>query len=149
PGEFRSGISALELGAFRSPYFGSSLDGVEAALEHAQKRSWSAMAVRRLKPADWQNAREVLKRLGRIFKPFTKAFASSKPASVHRLAELHFEAAQAIAATHANDDGSALREGEAGEWATKFFASLMDAAMPAPEIAASDYPDFYRALVAD
>ena len=149
PGEFRSGIGALELGAFRAPYFGSGLDGVEAALESAQKRSWSPMAVRRLKPADWQNAREVLQRLTRIFKPIAKAFASSKPTTLHRLAELHFEAAQSLARTGANDDGSALRQGEAGEWATKFFASLIDAATPAPEIVAVDYPDFYRTLVAD
>ena len=42
-----------------------------------------------------------------------------------------------------------LRQGEAGEWAAQFFASLIDKTMPVPDMAAGDYPDFYRTLVAE
>ena len=42
-----------------------------------------------------------------------------------------------------------MRQGEAGEWAVQFFASLIDKTMPAPDMAAADYPDFYRTLVAE
>ena len=148
-GDMRRAISALELAAFRSPYFGKGLEGVEAALEGAQSRSWRHAAVRRLKDADWQAARDLLKRLAAIFAPVEKAFASAKPASVHDLARLHFATAQALAKTSDDDDGSALRQGEAGEWAVQFFASLIDKTMPAPDMAAADYPDFYRTLVAE
>ncbi len=148
-GDMRRAISTLELAAFRSPYFGKGLVGVEAALEGAQSRSWRHAAVRRLKDADWQAARDLLQRLAAIFAPVEKAFASAKSASVHDLARLHFATAQALAKTSDRDDGSALRQGEAGEWAVQFFASLIDKAMPAPDMAAADYPDFYRTLVAD
>ena len=145
----RRAISALELTAFRSPYFGKGLEGVEAALEGAGSRSWRHTAVRRLKDADWQAARDLLKRLVAIFVPIEKAFASAKPASVHELARLHFATAQALAKMSDADDGNALRQGEAGEWAAKFFASLIDEAMPVPDMAAADYPEFYRTLVAE
>lgn len=147
--EMRRAISTLELAAFRSPYFGKGLEGVEAALEGAGSRSWRHAAVRRLKDADWQAARDLLHRLVAIFAPVEKAFASAKPASVHELARLHFSTAQALARSNDDDDGSALRQGEAGEWAALFFASLIDKTMPVPDMAAGDYPDFYRTLVAE
>ena len=40
------------------------------------------------------------------------------------------------------DDGSALRQGEAGEWAAQFFASLIDKTMPAPAMAGGRLPRF-------
>lgn len=148
-GEMRRAVSALELAAFRSPYFGKGLQGVEAALEGAKSRSWRHAAVRRLKDADWQAARDLLKRLAAIFAPIEKAFASAKPASVHELARLHFATAQALAKSNDDDDGSALRQGEAGEWAVLFFTNLIDKTMPVPGMAAGDYPDFYRTLIAE
>jgi ATP-dependent helicase/nuclease subunit B len=122
---------------------------VEAALESTQARSWNHVAVRRLKPADWQSARDLLRRLVGLFAPMAQAFAATKPSTVQELARLHFETAQALAKTDDADDGRALRQGEAGEWAAKFFASLIDKAMPNPNIAAADYPDFYRTMIAD
>jgi ATP-dependent helicase/nuclease subunit B len=148
-GDMRRATAALELAAFRSPYFGKGLGGVEAALEGAQSRSWRHAAVRRLEQADWRAARELLRRLAAAFGPMQDAFASTKPAKVHDLARLHYATAQALARTSDDDDGSALRQGDAGEWAAQFFASLIDGSMPAPEVAPADYPDFYRTLVAD
>lgn len=147
--EMRRAISTLEVAAFRSPYFGKGLEGVEAALEGAGSRSWRHAAVRRLKDADWQAARDLLHRLVAIFAPIEKVFASTKPARVHELARLHFAAAEGLAKSSDHDDGSALRQSEAGEWAVLFFTSLIDKTMPVPDMAAGDYPDFYRTLVAE
>ncbi|NJO24009.1 MAG: hypothetical protein HC868_15150 [Sphingomonadales bacterium] len=85
-GDVRRAISTLELAAFRAPYFGKGLEGVEAALEGAETKSWRPAAVRRLQDADWQAARQLLKRLAAIFVPMERAFASIKPASLHTLA---------------------------------------------------------------
>ena len=148
-GDLRRAISALELAAFRQPYFGKGLEGVEAALEGAASKSWRSAAVRRLGDADWQAARQLCTRLATIFAPLEKAFASAKPANVHVLAKLHFATAQTLAKTGDGDDGKALRQGEAGEWATQFFTNLIDKNMPAPDLVAADYPDFYRTMVAD
>jgi ATP-dependent helicase/nuclease subunit B len=147
--ELYRAISALELAAFRSPYFGKGLEGIEAALEGAASKSWRHAAVRRLKDADWRAARALVGRLHILFKPMADAFALAKPCSVHDLARLHFATAQALARTADGDDGAALRQGEAGEWAVQFFASLIDGTTAAPAIAAADYPDFYRTLVAE
>ncbi len=140
---------ALELACFRSPYLGRGLDGVEAALERARTASWRRSAVRRLDGSDWRAARDLVQRLRCAFQPMTEAFASIRPVRLQSLAAAHYAAAQGLARTGDKDDGSALRQGEAGEWATAFFASLLDDTMPAPELAAADYCDFYRALVAE
>ena len=95
--EMRSATQALELAAFRSPYFGKGLEGVEAALEKAQVQSWRHAAVSRLRSADWQAARHLVRRLAQAFAPMVKGFASPKPASLHALARLHFETAQELA----------------------------------------------------
>jgi ATP-dependent helicase/nuclease subunit B len=144
----RRGIDALEVAAFRAPYFGSGLDGVDAALEKARERDWKQAALRRLSNADWDAARALVLRLRQAFTPMAKAFASTRPTSLQVLARLHFETAQTLAKASERDDGAALRQGEAGEWAAQLFASLIDPTMPAPEMATADYPDFYRTLVA-
>ena len=145
----RSAREALELACFRTPYLGRGLDGVDAALERARTQSWRHAAVRRLGGSDWQAARDLVQRLRRAFQPMTEAFASTRAAPLQALAAAHCATAQALARTSDRDDGSALRQGEAGEWATAFFASLLDATMPAPELAAADYCEVYRALVAE
>jgi ATP-dependent helicase/nuclease subunit B len=145
----RNARAALELACLRSPCFGKGLDGVEAALERAQTQSWRHRAVRRLGGAEWRTARDLVQRLRRAFQPMTEAFASAGPASLNALAGAHYATAQNVARTSEKDDGGALRQGEAGGWATEFFASLLDPAMPAPAMPAADYCDFYRTLVAE
>jgi ATP-dependent helicase/nuclease subunit B len=145
----RNARDALELACFRAPYLGKGLDGIDAALEAAGKQSWRHPAVRRLGGSDWRAARDLVRRLRRAFQPLSQAFASPVPMRLQALARAHYAAAQELARTGEKDDGSALRQGEAGEWATAFFAGLLDEAMPAPELEATDYCDFYRALVAE
>jgi ATP-dependent helicase/nuclease subunit B len=148
-GDMRSARQALELACFRSPYFGTGLGSLEPALERAQAQSWHHACVRRFGNSDWRAARDLVRRLDRAFQPIAGAFASGKRLGLHALARLHYATAQDLARTSDGDDGSALRQGEAGEWATQLFAGLLDPDMPAPEIAAADYCDFYRTLVAD
>jgi inactivated superfamily I helicase len=95
PSELRRGLHALELAAFRAPYFGSGLDGVEAALEQAQARSWQHVAVRRLASADWDAARMLVRRLGQAFAPMARV-RRRKPAALHVWREC-FETAQTLA----------------------------------------------------
>ena len=148
PHELRRAISTLELAAFRQPYFGKGLDGVETALEGA-KTGRRPAALRSFSHSDWQAARDLVRRLTQIFTPLVQAFAAQRPVSVQDLARLHYTTGQILAQTGKDEDGSALRHGEAGEWAAQFFASLIDPSMPAPDMAPVDYPDFYRTLVAD
>jgi ATP-dependent helicase/nuclease subunit B len=145
----RSARAALELACFRSPYFGKGLEGVETALERAQTQSWRHSAARRLGGSGWSAARGLVRRLRRAFQPMLGAFQSAAPSSLGALAAAHYATAQDLARTSDKDDGGALRQGEAGEWATQFFASLIDATLPSPSLAAADYGDFYRSLVAD
>jgi ATP-dependent helicase/nuclease subunit B len=145
----RGARDALEIACFRSPSFGKGLDGVEAMLERAQAQSWRHSAARRLGGPEWRAARDLVQRLRRAFQPMVEAFASTRPAGLQALAGAHYATAQNLAQTSKKDDGSALRQGEAGEWATEFFAGLLDPAMPAPAMAAADYCDFYRTLVAE
>jgi ATP-dependent helicase/nuclease subunit B len=145
----RGARDALELACFRSAYLGKGLDGVEAALERARTQSWRHSAVRRLRGSDWGAARDLVQRLRRAFQPMVEALASTAPLGLHALAGVHYATAQDLARASERDDGSALRQGEAGEWAAQFFASLLDRTMPAPDMAAADYCDFYRTLVAE
>jgi ATP-dependent helicase/nuclease subunit B len=145
----RSARDALELACFRVPYLGKGLEGIDAALERAQTQSWCHPAVRRLGGSDWRAGRNLVQRLRRAFQPLNEAFASAMPTRLHALAGAHYAAAQELARAGDKDDGSALRQGEAGEWATAFFAGLLDETMPTPELPAADYCDFYRALVAE
>ncbi len=147
--DLRRGARALELAVCRAPYFGHDIEGIAAALARAQGDMRDGArrhrAVRRLRPEDWQAAHDVLQRLGKALRPMQVLFAPSAPTSLHTLAKAHAEAAEALAAT---GEGSPLWNGEAGEAAALLFTSLMDAAMPAPEIEAADYPELYHSLIA-
>jgi ATP-dependent helicase/nuclease subunit B len=64
------------------------------------------------------------------------------------LAAAHIEVAEALARPADEGQPSLLWQGEAGEAAAKLFAGLMDEAMPAPLLSATDYSEFYRCLIA-
>ena len=149
PEEMRRGREALELACFRAPYFGKGLDGVEAALEGAGKQGWRPAAVRRLGGDDWVAARALLRRLRRAFEPLVEALGGAEPRSLHDLADLHYTTAARLAKTGDRDDGSLLRQGDAGERAAELFVKLIDPNVPAFPLAGADYPDFYRTLVAE
>ena len=147
--EMRRGREALELACFRAPYFGKGVDGVEAALEGAGKQGWRPAALRRLGSDDWRAARTLLRRLQRAYAPLVEALGASEPLPLRTLADVHYTTAAHLAATGERDDGSPLRQGDAGERAAELFVKLMDPGLPALPLAGADYPDFYRTLVAE
>jgi ATP-dependent helicase/nuclease subunit B len=146
------GLRALELAAFRAPYIGHGLDGVASAFERAQADLRESRrrhrAVRRLAPDDWQAARKLMRALERALRPLEALFQSQRSTALHTIARAHVHAAEALAGMDDGDLG-ALWQGEAGEAASRLFAGLIDASVPAPDMTAADYPEFYRSLVAD
>jgi ATP-dependent helicase/nuclease subunit B len=151
--ELRRGREALELACFRAPYLGKGLDGVNAALEGGGKQGWRGGmrpgAVRRLGGDDWRAARAILRRLKRAFEPLVEAVGTPQPLPLRTLADAHYASAARLAETGERDDGSPLRQGDAGERAAELFVKLIDPAMPALAVDGADYPDFYRTLVAE
>jgi ATP-dependent helicase/nuclease subunit B len=147
--DVRRGARTLELMVFRAPYFGKGLDGIAAALDAVETDiSFGRRrhpAVRRLQRVDMEAARKLVAQLVAAFAPLTKLFASSaKRSSLRDLARAHVETATALAA-----GADQLWRGSEGEWAAKFFASLLAEGMTAPAMQAADYAEFYRALVAE
>lgn len=147
--EMRRGREALELACFRAPYFGKGLGGVEAALEGAGSRGRRSTALRRLRDDDWRTARALLRSLRRAYEPLVEALGAPEPRSLHSLADLHYATAARLAATDDRDDGRALRQGDAGERAAELFVKLIDPNLPAFPLTGTDYPEFYRTLVAE
>jgi double-strand break repair protein AddB len=151
--ELRRGRSALELAAFRAPYFGQGLEGVAAALERAENdlaaRKRRHRAVHRLAHADWQAARAVVRALRRALRKLEALFAADAGAGLQALAEAHCAAASAVAASPADPSAASIWQGGAGEEAAKLLAALCDRASEAPVMPAADYPEFYRSLVAE
>ena len=151
---YAPGDRTLELAAFRSPYFGKGLEGWRrrwSGAEACATASAGIAAVRRLKDADWQAARDLLQRLAASFRapreglrtrPSLRACTTSRDCTSQPPRRLPKRATTMTA--------SALRQGEAGEWAVAVLCQPASTrAMPAPDMAAADYPDFYRTLVAE
>jgi ATP-dependent helicase/nuclease subunit B len=148
-----TGIRTLELAAFRAPYLGRGLADIGAALERAAlgtlRGQHRGRAVRRIGPERWQAARELLRRLAEILAPLERLFAAAAPTPLARLAEAHVRAAEALSAKAATG-GDTLWQGDGGEEFARLFASLLDRDLiHAPELAAADYPEFYRGLLSD
>jgi ATP-dependent helicase/nuclease subunit B len=148
-----NGIRTLELAAFRAPYLGRSLADIGAALERAAlgtlRGAHRGRAVRRIGPDGWQAARDLGSRLAEILAPLEGLFAAAEPTPLAHLAEAHVRAAEALTAA-AEAQGDALWQGDGGEEFARLFASLLDGdLLYAPELAAADYPEFYRGLLSD
>jgi ATP-dependent helicase/nuclease subunit B len=156
---------ALEIAAFRGPYLGDGLAGIDAALERAARHSKpqseerTHMAVRRLFDADWDGARDLVKRLTTAFAPLEQLFRSNRHMTLADIARAHVAAAEALAALPAAEatdnkaaDGttqpSPIWTGEAGSLAQRFFGELFAPELEQPVISAYDYPDLYRSLLA-
>jgi ATP-dependent helicase/nuclease subunit B len=153
PKDLSHAARALELAVFRAPYFGQGLGGIADALTRAEAETKSGTrrhrAVRQLKRAEWQVARDLTKRITKVFQPLDALFAKDTSFDLRVLAKAHVAAAEALARTDNKAAETTLWRGEAGEWAAKFFASLIDAGLPAPDMPAADYAEFYRGLTAD
>ncbi len=166
----------LEIAAFRTPYLGSGLGSLDAAVERARQailnRQRRGRAVQLIREAHWAEMRDLVQRLIKAYEPLTVAMQRGEPLPLQDLCAAHVAVAEAIAAPAnaesvrgsatekpgetpaetatpaAAPETSPLWHGEAGEAAWRIFESLTDPAMPAPKLSATDYPDFYRTLIA-
>jgi ATP-dependent helicase/nuclease subunit B len=149
--EYARGLRALELAAFRAPYFGQELEDVAVALERAEadlregkRRHW---AVNRLRGEDWRAARRLARALERTLRPLEALFRSPAKAALSTIVTAHAEAAEALGRPPREEPADSLWAGKAGEAASKLLMSLVDTRMPAPYMAAADYPEFYRGII--
>ncbi len=161
PFAIRRAARALEIAAFRTPYFGSGIGGIAAAIEKAKHdtdtQSRRNRAVRNLWDEDWQAARELVDALATAFQPLSEAATADAAAPIAALARAHVAVAENLAAlpapANAQDDAtdatapSALWHGEAGETAQRFFAELLDETLPDLHVQPGDYADLYRGLI--
>lgn len=162
--EVRRAARALELAVFRTSYLGVGLDGLEASLEQAaadvaagERRE---RPVRRLWDDDWTGARDLVARLRTAYAPLVALFErGGEDISLATLSQAHLAAAEAIArlsddeiATSRDEPERAataeLYAGDAGAAAATLFASFAEPTLPQLDIAAADYADLYRSLVA-
>lgn len=138
-----AGVRVLEIAVFRQPYFGQGLDGIAAALEAARtsvKRRHPAVA--RISKSEWEDAEALVEALKAAFRPIAQLFVSDRAHTLGELVRAHTNAAQQLT------PAEGLWFGRAGEWGSKFFAKLMEEELVGPQVAADDYPELYRALVA-
>ncbi len=165
--DIRRAARAIELIAFRMPYLGRGLDGVANALDLAEadliEGKRRQRAVRRLRDEDRAGARAFIADLKIAFAPLLALSDQQQPASLRAWAAAHAQTAESLAAVPvatppeastadasapADAIASPLWEGEAGEAAHAFFSEVLDERLAAPDLAAADYPDFYRGLTA-
>jgi ATP-dependent helicase/nuclease subunit B len=175
PFVIRRAARALELLAFRGPYLGRGLHGVLAALDKAERDllpgdiargTMRPRAVKRLFDEDRLAAQHLVEALEDAVAPLAALFVDRQPQALATLAAAHAHVAEALCVEYRAPDAepqdatqpiggeprvsppSPLWQGEAGRTAQQLFEALMQGSGPAPEIAARDYPDFYRTLIA-
>ena len=154
PRDIRRAARYLEITALRGPWLGGGLDGIAHALERARADRGAdgpmSQAARRLWDDDWAAAAELIERLRLATRPLAEIYAErGRSVALATLAKAHVAAAEALAALPDGADATrGLWAEEAGETGARIFARLIDETLPAPELAASDYADFYRVMIA-
>lgn len=161
--EVRRAARALELAAFRTDYLGVGIDGLDAALEQAaadvQAGERRERPVRRLWDDDWTAARDLVQRMRQAFAPLVALYESRRQHTLATLAAAHIACAEAVARLPdseikpGSDDptraaAAELYLGDAGNAAATLFAGLVDPTLPGLDLAAADYADLYRSLIA-
>lgn len=146
---FRRAARALEIAAFRAPYFGTGIEAVEGALGRAEADMAAGKrrhgAVRRLRPEDWRGARDLVVRLAQAFEPLRALLRGGDRHPLGELARAHMAAAEALAIEHPDsrpsrprsEDGKVLLDALAGDT----YSGMT--------LGGADYPGFYRALARD
>ena len=162
-GNVRRTARNLEIAVFRTPYLGSGLASLDAAVERARQailnRQRRGRSVNRIGERDWAEVRDLVQRLTRAFDPMTATRNRREPLPLREHCAAHVAVAETIAEPPPVDAGelapkagkvaaSPLWRGEAGESAAVFFERLCDQATPALPLMPDDYPDFYRCLIA-
>ncbi len=153
--DIRRFARALEISAFRRPYLGRGMEGIVAALDHADldEDQRKHAAAERLWTEDTEGARSIVTKMAEAFKPLTDLYGSDEKHTLAELARAHATAAEALATLPDDERNAAaqsnpLWQGEAGEAASLFFSELMKPETPSVEIHAADYADLYATLLA-
>lgn len=151
--DIRKFSRALEISAFRRPYLGRGIEGILAALDHADldEDHRKHRAAERLWPEDIEGARAVVLKMTEAFKPLTELYLSEEQHTLADLARAHATAAEALATLPENETASRenpLWQGEAGEAASRFFVELLKPETPGVPVRATDYADLYATLLA-
>ncbi len=143
---------ALEIAAFRTLYLGRGLEGLTAAVEAAEHsvaaRERRGRAVERLRTEDWQVVQEFVAALTVAFAPLVAVFDRRGPTALRDLVEAHVATAEAVARLPVGDSAKGLWAEVAGEAASLFMTSLLDENLPSLMLAAREYPELYRGLIA-
>lgn len=153
--EVRFAARNLELAAFRTPYIGRGLIGIDAAFKRAHLETANGerreRPVRRMRDDDWARGQDLIARMMTAFAPLLKFDDDDNEYPLSEFVTGHIAAAEAVCLLpddEANADKSnPLYEKEAGAAAADLLAQLLDHAGVAPEIQSSSYPEFYRSLL--
>lgn len=151
-GIVRRTARALEIAAFRTLYLGRGLEGLAAAIEVAERdvgeKQRRGRAVQRLRVEDWQAVHALVQALREAYAPLTALFDARRPHALSELVAAHVKTAEAIALLPQGDTAAGLWAEVAGEAASLFTTSLIDENLPPLSLAAREYPDLYRGLIA-
>jgi ATP-dependent helicase/nuclease subunit B len=140
--EVERAASALEIGVLRGPEPAPGLDGIAKALEkhRTSPPTHVARARRRLTPAEWDGASDLLRRLSDAFEGFSPAdFALARLRLVHVGAAHRAVVERLRAGAPERDDAAADALYELFDELTFAQADLVEGRFP-------DYPAFFTAL---
>lgn len=150
-GDMRRAARLLELTAFRQPVLATGLPAAKEAMRRTRRRVEDGAlrhpVYRTLRAADWEAVETLLADLERALAPLAAAYRGAEPDTVQAFARAHIAAAEALA-TDETGSAAALWRGEAGEALTLLLAELLGEDVPGLRIAARDYAELYRGLVA-
>lgn len=156
PFAVRRAARTLEIAAFRAPYIGRGTRGVRSALARAVESrlegQMTSRAVQRLWDEDLAAAEDLVDRIEAAYAGIVALFDGRERHPLSVLAAAHLAAAEAVALLPLEADGteppSELWKGDAGEMAAGVLRGLIDETMATLAIAAADYADVYRSLIA-
>ena len=151
--EVRRGARMLELRALRRPYLGRGLAGIGAMLARSDDEADTDesaphhAAISGMSGRDRDLALSVLSRLEAATVVFADLRAGGGEHSVFDLIQIHIDATEAIARDETGNPDALWAEAP-GEAVSTFFAMLQAAGSIPLTMPLTDYPDFYRSLIA-
>ncbi len=157
-GDIRRAARNLEVAALRTTYLGRGLPSLARAVDRARVEADEGArrhrAVTRMRPENWDDVADLVARLEAAFAPLVALSESGGPHPLGTLVAAHVAVAEAIAKPASIADslghgqsGSPLWDRDEGAAASELLARLMAPTTPQPDLATTDYPDFFRALV--
>ena len=153
PATIACGIATIELAVFRAPALGHGLSDLIAQVDRAATGTLTGQsrgrAVRLIGEDGWQAARAVAQRVAQLLAPLERLFAEPGAVALATLATAHQRVAEDLS-TGAEPGDAPLWQGTGGEELARLFAGILEPSLAAaPELAAADYPEFYRSLLSD